>query len=372
MIKQLSIAALMAMISFQVSAETRFTIRVPTGNGNSDAIVNSQNTGVAGDIAFAKFTQLEQDVARDVRNALLAVNRVRRVNFVNVDASDFTATVTGLSNGRAALKIEGLDLDARVRANGPVPVICSSVDVDVSVRDIEIIGEYSFGSTVEGSLSNLTVDYPEPDVDADCTGVGGIIGNIFSVFFSEEDIVRGIIADEIEDIQALAIGQSLPGLMDLFMVPAIDNSIAAVESRSGFDIGNFLGNFLDNVITGLNLKIQMLRNNRGPNRNDIIISGFQTTPRVTFIASGTVNTIRPLGSITIDSPGAGEFSVYLDNTLIGTYSGTSTILNETFYPNQRLTVVAENNIFGVPSFAAKHRIVRGSCSGGGRCGWRQD
>jgi hypothetical protein len=372
MIKKLVLTSALTLLAFQATAETRFSIRVPTGNGNNDSIVNRANTGTAGDVAFAKFIQLEQDLAQQLRSTLLSTNDVERVDFVHVDASDFTATVTGLPNGRATLTVEGIDISTELKADGPVPIICGSVDVSVDIRDIQVVGEYSFGSTVDGSLSNLTVNYPEPDVDADCSGVGSIIGNIISIFFSEEDIVRDVIADEVADIQALAIGQSLPGLMDLFMVPAISNAVTEVENRSGFDIGGFLGNFLDNVIAGLNLRIQMLRNNRGTNRNDIIVSGFQTAPSVTIDLAGSATAISGRGIMTFNAPGAGEYRVYVDGQLIGTYTGTQAFVNASFYPDSRVSVVAENNIFGMPSFATRHRLVRGGCSGGGRCTWHED
>ncbi|WKD48964.1 hypothetical protein [Microbulbifer spongiae] len=372
MIKQLLLIAVLALLALQVSAETRFSIRVPTGSGNTDSILNGENTGIAGDIAFAKFAQLEQDVAQELRNALLSINGVEWVDFVHVDASDFTATVTGLSDGSATLTVEGINISTELKVDGPVPIICGSVNVSVDVRQIKVVGEYSFGSIVDGSLSSLTVDYPEPDVDADCSGIGGIIGNILSIFVSEEDLVRDVIANEVADLQALAIGQNLPGLMELFMVPAINDVMDRVEIRSGFDIDGFLGNFLGNVITGLNLRIQMLRNHRGPNRNDIIISGFQTAPHVTFSSSGSADAISSRALITFSAPGADEFLVYLDGTLIGTYTETSATVTADFFPNSRLSVVAENDLFSVPSFATRHRIVRDSCSSGGRCAWRED
>ncbi|MCG8465901.1 MAG: hypothetical protein MI750_13790, partial [Xanthomonadales bacterium] len=125
-------------------------------------------------------------------------------------------------------------------------------------------------------------------------------------------------------------------------------------------------------ISGLNLRIQMLRNNRGPNRNDIIVSGFQTAPEVNIELSGSFNSISSRGFMSFNAPGADEYKVYVDGQLIGTYNTTQTFIQANFFPNSRISVVAENDIFGIPSFAQRHRLVRGGCSGGGRCPWYED
>ncbi|TDF35151.1 hypothetical protein EYS14_22505 [Alteromonadaceae bacterium M269] len=88
---------------------------------------------------------------------------------------------------------------------------------------------------------------------------------------------------------------------------------------------------------------------------------------MTFQASGTQNSVASRAFISLSAPGAVRFKVYIDGTFFDEYpAGNNSIVGAQFFPDTRIDVISENQLFGVSSFRQQFRLVP-RCIGSGRC-----
>ncbi len=345
------LAAAAVLMSSFLQADTRLTFSLPTGDRFPDVREESVNLGRFGDPVFAELRSTELDVENQIRDALNRESIVERVNFVNADFSDVDALLTGDGGGVVTASVGRLKLSASARIDEGIPILCPSVRARIDLENIVITASYNYFT---GALVNLDASY-DPDVDISCGTLGDLLGipSLARLFFDEDAFVENSIEDAIMDFGQMENFQNLFGVMEILDDPNVSGAVSLIESRTNFDVSDFL----NELLAGLNLRVGLFSDRFGSNENQILISGFQSPANFTFDASGSISTVSSRSGISFSAPGADRFKLYIDRRFIGEFrSGSHTILNTSITPSSRFDVLTENSIFSVPSFNQSYTL----------------
>lgn len=129
---------------------------------------------------------LKQSLENDIAAAIAGDSDVKQVYSVAVDMNPFKAkfSQSGTSIGLDLININmSVDLELHTQAGILGSIFCPSPDVDVDLSHIKISSSYN---VYTGQVGGFNAEYGDIDVDSDCGGLLGPIGDAFDQWFVDE------------------------------------------------------------------------------------------------------------------------------------------------------------------------------------------
>ncbi len=186
-------------------------------------------------------------------------------------------------------KFTGLNVVTRIGIDG-IAVLCPTLKLDISVRDIVLHAQYNFFS---GHLNGVQVEY-QSNVQANCTGMLGLplVNKAVSYFAADkakakvDDMLAEVIQAQLPVTQA----HELAGTRQLMEHPTVIAKVRAAERQLAMPILAAL----DQLTDGMNLAIGLHRNAQGNGLHVLHLDSYFNRPVIYFDPSiRTYNTRLP-------------------------------------------------------------------------------
>lgn len=262
----------------------------PTWDGVSysssqlQSLLGTNFFGAEANSIFAGLATLRQNMSIEIRDAFLANPKIKAINSVIVDTKPINATLANGGTG-IGLTVNGLKANVDGKADGPLPILCSSVNFNM---DLLFNGTGSFNASLV-EVGDLVFTMQANVRSASCSGVFGFLGDLFGQIMNGESTRSFLETKMRQQLAQLSGFQSIPTMFSLSALNA--NILNRLPAGSVKDkVVNVVGRFLSSGASrsGLALTLSLHDNFSGTGGHLIKLRGSQiaSSGHMEFVGNG--------------------------------------------------------------------------------------
>lgn len=238
-----------------------------------DQFVGAGAVTSAVNAAFSALATFETQSEAGIAAGLLSASEIKQVFWVDVKTAPLALTFSQAAT-TIALNVSGIDISYRVKAEGGLPLFCSSVKFTADIT-VEATGNFSYST---GNLTGLSSSQTLNKIrDVSCGGVLSFLTNLIAKPF-----IKGMIESKVSENLQL-FGQ----VTNVLRAFSLSDIVLPLPPSLG------LGHASDMVLQvageifnrtsqnkGLNLKAELWPNLYGPGNHQVTFTAFNSTPQV--------------------------------------------------------------------------------------------